>query len=77
MKFSKVCDYKGEAHYVCKTGRKNIRILLLGLPYERSFVVPLKMVSGRRPAEMQEDPEAGLDLNEFIDEEVHEELVPQ
>lgn len=77
MKFSKVCDYKGEAHYICKTGRKNIRILLPGLPYEKSFVVPLKTVSNRRPAEMQEDSEAGPDLNEFIDEEVHEELVPQ
>ncbi len=57
MRFSNVCDYKGEAHYIVKTGRKNIRILKPGLPYEKSFVVPLKKVSNRRPAEYEEEPE--------------------
>ena len=53
MKFSKMCDYKGVAHFIVKTGRKNIRILLPGQPYEKSFVVPLKKVSNRRPAEYE------------------------
>jgi ribosomal protein S8 len=59
MKFSKMCDYKGVAHFIVKTGRKNIRILLPGQPYEKSFVVPLKKVSNRRPAEYE--PEDDLD----------------
>jgi len=59
MKFSKMCDYKGVAHFIVKTGRKNIRILLPGKPYEKSFVVPLKKVSNRRPAEYE--PEDDLD----------------
>jgi hypothetical protein len=54
MKFSNVCDYKGVAHFIVKTGRKNIRILLPGQPYEKSFVVPLKKVSNRRPADVEE-----------------------
>ena len=77
MKFSKMCDYKGEAHYICKTGRKNIRILAPGQPYERSFVVPIGHTFNRRPAEFQENPEASLALEEMFDEEAHEELVPQ
>jgi hypothetical protein len=59
MKFSKMCDYKGVAHFIVKTGRKNIRILLPGQPYEKSFVVPIKKVSNRRPAEYE--PEDDLD----------------
>jgi ribosomal protein S8 len=59
MRFSNQVDYKGKAHFVCKTGRKNIRILLPGQPYEKSFVVPLKKVSNRRPAEYE--PEDDLD----------------
>jgi hypothetical protein len=57
MRFSNMVDYKGVAHYVVKTGRKNIRILLPGQPYEKSFVVPLKKVSDRRPADFIEDPD--------------------
>ena len=56
MKFSKTVDYKGRPHFVCKTGRKRIRILEPGLPYEKSFVVPLKLVSNRRPSEFAEGP---------------------
>jgi hypothetical protein len=63
MKFSKMCDYKGVAHFIVKTGRKNIRILLPGKPYEKSFVVPLKKVSNRRPAEYE--PEDDLDEPEI------------
>ncbi len=57
MKFSNVVDYKGVAHFVVKTGRKNIRILLPGQPYEKSFVVSLKKVSNRRPADVEEEPD--------------------
>jgi hypothetical protein len=65
MKFSNMVDYKGVPHYVVKTGRRNIRILLPGQPYEKSFVVPLKKVSNRRPAEYIEDPdEEEVDLDE-------------
>jgi hypothetical protein len=66
VKFSKLVDYKGEPHFVCKTGRKNIRILKPGLPYEKSFVVPLKKVSNRRPAEY--DPEDDVDNDVEIEE---------
>jgi hypothetical protein len=59
MKFSKMCDYKGVAHFIVKTGRKNIRILLPGQPYEKSFVVPIKKIANRRPAEYE--PEDNLD----------------
>jgi hypothetical protein len=74
MKFSKMVDYKGQPHFVCKTGRKNVRILEPGLPYEKSFVVPLKQVSNRRPAEFSEDPEVLPDLPEGIEDM---ELIPQ
>jgi hypothetical protein len=57
VKFSKIVDYKGTPHFVCKTGRKNIRILKPGDPYEQSFVVPLKKVSNRRPAEYEPEDE--------------------
>ena len=55
MRFSNLVDYKGTPHHVVKTGRKNIRILKPGEPYEKSFVVPLRKVSNRRPAEFVED----------------------
>jgi hypothetical protein len=74
MKFSKMVDYKGQAHFVCKTGRKNVRILEPGLPYEKSFVVPLKLVSNRRPAEFSEDPDVLSELPEGIEDL---ELIPQ
>jgi hypothetical protein len=74
MKFSKMVDYKGQAHFVCKTGRKNVRILEPGLPYEKSFVVPLKQVSNRRPAEFSEDPDVLSELPEGIEDL---ELIPQ
>ena len=72
MRFSNMVDYKGVPHYVVKTGRKNIRILLPGQPYEKSFVVPLKKVSNRRPAEYepeddQDDDETLEDLSELND----------
>jgi hypothetical protein len=76
MRFSNMVDYKGVAHYVVKTGRKNIRILLPGQPYEKSFVVPLKKVSNRRPAEYVEEPddevENPLDLEDDPAEELEE-----
>jgi len=68
MKFSKMCDYKGVAHFIVKTGRKNIRILLPGQPYEKSFVVPLKKVSNRRPAEYVEEPDEDLDDDDLEEE---------
>jgi hypothetical protein len=74
MKFSKMVDYKGQAHFVCKTGRKNVRILEPGLPYEKSFVVPLKLVSNWRPAEFSEDPDVLSELPEGIEDL---ELIPQ
>jgi len=61
MRFSNVVDYKGQPHFVCKTGRKNIRILKPGQPYEKSFVVPLKRVSNRRPAEYEEPEDEDQD----------------
>lgn len=65
MRFSNQVDYKGQAHFICKTGRKNIRILKPGEPYEKSFVVPLSKVSNRRPAEYVEEPdEDDVDLEE-------------
>lgn len=68
MKFSNMVDYKEVPHYVVKTGRKNIRNLLPGQPYEKSFVVPLKKVSNRRPAEYVEEPdEDEVELDEEND----------
>lgn len=65
MRFSNIVDYKNQPHFVCKTGRKNIRILKPGEPYERSFVVPLKKVSNRRPAEYEpEDDDDDVELEE-------------
>jgi hypothetical protein len=58
MKFSTMVDFKGQPHFVGKTGRKNIRILELRQPYEKSFGVPLKTVSNRRPAEFQQDTDS-------------------
>jgi len=77
MKFSNMMDYKGKAHYVCKTGRKNIRLLEPGLPYDQSFVVPLRLTSNRRPAEFQEDPEAGLSEDDVFDDATLAKYVPQ
>ena len=85
MRFSNVVDYKGQAHYVCKTGRKNIRILKPGEEYEKSFVVPLKKVSNRRPAEYVEEPDEDDDVDfkdetELVDdeaEELEDEFQPQ
>jgi hypothetical protein len=81
MRFSNLVDYKGVPHHVVKTGRKNIRILKPGEDYEKSFVVPLKKVSNRRPAEYVEDdvdddddlelegqPEL-IEPNEIVDDE--------
>lgn len=68
MRFSNLVDYKGVPHYVVKTGRKNIRILKPGEAYEKSFVVPLKRVSNRRPAEYVEEPEDDLDDDMELDE---------
>ena len=56
MRFSNLVDYKGVPHYVVKTGRKNIRILKPGEAYEKSFVVPLKRVSNRRPRSTWRSP---------------------
>ncbi len=67
MKFSKIVDYKGEAHFVCKTGRKNIRILKPGEPYEKSFVVPLKKVSNRRAADIEQDDEDDAKLGDEVE----------
>ena len=67
-----------------KTGRKNIRILEPGKDYDKSFVVSLKKVSNRRPAEYE--PEDDLDEDdveldaagvEIEDEELHDEFQPQ
>lgn len=68
MRFSKMVDYKGKPHFVCKTGRKNIRILEPGQEYDQSFVVPIKKVSNRRPAEFIEDPEDDVDEVELEEE---------
>ena len=48
-----------------KTGRKNIRILKPGEPYEKSFVVPLKKVSNRRPAEDIEEPDDDEEISKI------------
>jgi hypothetical protein len=83
VKFSKMCDYKGVAHFIVKTGRKNIRILLPGQPYEKSFVVPIKKISNRRPAEYEpEDDMDDVELEEETDlteetEELEDEFQPQ
>jgi hypothetical protein len=69
MRFSNLVDYKGVPHYVVKTGRKNIRILKPGEDYEKSFVVPLKKVSNRRPAEYVEDDVDDDDEIELADGE--------
>jgi len=74
MKFSKMCDYHGEAHFVCKTGTKNIRILAVGQPYERSFVVPIAHTSNRRPADFYENADLPP---EALEESDSLELLPQ
>ena len=87
MKFSKMVDYKGKPHFVCKTGRKNVRILEPGKDYDKSFVVPIKKVSNRRPAECEPEedvddveltgePEGELE-NAFEDAELDGEFQPQ
>lgn len=58
MKFSKMCDYLGKPHFICKTGRKNIRILEVGLSYDKSFVVPINRIANRRPADVVFDDES-------------------
>jgi hypothetical protein len=68
MKFSNMGDFAGKPHFVCKTGRKHIRILEPGQPYERSFVVPLTKVSNRRPADFCESDEDAGGLPESIDD---------
>ncbi len=88
MRFSNIVTYKGEDFYVVKTGRRNIRILKPGEDYEKSFVVPLKKVSNRRPAEVQEpDDDDDLDLegeteliepNDIVEDELEDsEFQPQ
>ena len=74
MKFSNMVTHKGKDFFVVKTGRKNIRILEPGQPYDKSFVVPLKKVSNRRPADGivdddddDETPEGLTDLSELTD----------
>lgn len=63
MKFSNMCDYNGKPHFICKTGRKNVRILDVGQPYEKSFVVPINRIGNRRPADVQfEDDPASEDV---------------
>ena len=42
MKFSKMSITRARHISSVKTGRKNIRILEPGEPYEKSFVVPLE-----------------------------------
>jgi hypothetical protein len=74
MKFSKMCDYANKPHFVCKTGRKNIRILEVGQPYEKSFVVPLKKISNRRPSDFIEDPEEETTEDSPELEEANEDL---
>jgi hypothetical protein len=83
MRFSNMCDYKGVAHFIVKTGRRNIRILKPGMPYEKSFVVPLKKVSNRRPVEYEPEDEDDAELEdetELCDETgqvEYEQLIPQ
>lgn len=72
MRFSNLVDYKGVPHYVVKTGRKNIRILKPGEEYDKSFVVSLKKVSNRRPAEYVEDSD---DDDDDVDLEGQSELI--
>ena len=87
MRFSNMVDYKAVPHYVVKTGRKNIWILLPGQSYEKSFVVPIKKVSNRRPAEYEPEedvddaelsgePETDLE-NAFQDSDLDGEFQPQ
>jgi hypothetical protein len=72
-------DYKGDAkhpageYYVVKTGRRNIRILKPGEDYDKSFVVPLKKVSNRRPAEYE--PEDDDQDDDDLDLEGQPELI--
>ena len=65
MRFTKLVDYKGKPHFVCKTGTKRIRILEPGRKYEDSFVVPLKKVSNRRPADLDPEEVEDEDLDEI------------
>ncbi len=79
MKFSNQCDFKGDANHpagqylIVKTGRIRIRLLKPGEPYSASFVVPLKKVSNRRPADGivddddDETTEGLPDLSELTD----------
>lgn len=70
MRFSNMCDYKGVGHFIVKTGRVNIRILKPGEPYDKSFVVPIKKTSNRRPTDVIEpgdDDETPEDLSELTD----------
>jgi len=82
VKFSKMCDYKNEAHFIVKTGRKNIRILKPGDSYDKSFVVPIRKTSNRRPSDgiepdedEDETPEELSDQSELTDpnEQIEEE----
>lgn len=68
MRFSKMVDYKGEPHFLCRTGRRNVRILKPGEPYEKSFVVPIKKVSNKRPADIECDSEDEIEDDELRDE---------
>lgn len=77
MKFSKMVDYRAKPYFVCKTGRKNIRILAPGLAYENSFVVPIKETSNRRPAVLDDLPETDLEVTQFAEGMDDAELIPQ
>jgi hypothetical protein len=77
-------DYKGEPHFVVKTGRRNIRILKPGLPYEKSIKVPLKSVSNRRPADIEQNDEDEVELEDDVEltyaaenEELADQFQPQ
>ena len=76
MRFSNMVTYKDKDYYVVKTGRRNIRILEPGMPYEKSFVVPLKKVSNRRPAEYEPEDDDQDDLEEDVEFTGQPRLVP-
>jgi hypothetical protein len=84
MKFSKMCDYKGKAYFLCRTGRRNCRILEPGQPYEKSFVVPIKSTSNKRPADVAQDDDADVQLEDDVEltdqtenDELADEFQPQ
>lgn len=67
MKFSKMITYKGKDYFLCRTGRRNCRILEPGQPYEKSFVVPIKKTSNKRPADVaQDDDDDDLEIEDEV-----------